>query len=76
MRKIEKTRDNAMRLQHIKQQKIDYLQKKIVAEQHSQKELNTKMEQAKEQREQKQAIKLKKAYDDMVAFEEERKKER
>ena len=76
MRKIEKTRDDAMRLQGIKQGKINDLQNKIKAEQKAQDALNSRLEQAKEVREKKQALKLKKAYEEMVQFEEERKKER
>ena len=76
MRKIEKTRDDAMRLQGIKQGKINDLQNKIRAEQKAQDALNSRLEQAKEVREKKQALKLKKAYEEMVQFEEERKKER
>ena len=76
MRKIEKTRDDAIRLQSIKQSKISNLQSKIMAEQAAQESINAKLQLTKESREQKQAMKLKKAYEEMVHFEEERKKER
>ena len=76
MKKIEKTRDDAVRLQSIKQSKINHLQHRIKAEQKGQEELQKRLDQAKEQREQKQSLKLKKAYEEMVAFEAERKKER
>ena len=76
MRKIEKTRDDAIRLQSIKQSKISNLQSKIMAEQAAQESINDKLQLTKESREQKQSMKLKKAYEEMVHFEEERKKER
>ena len=76
MKKIEKTRDDAMRLQSIKHSKINHLQHRIKAEQRGQESLQKRLDIAKDQREQKQSIKLKKAYEEMVAFENERKRER
>lgn len=76
MRKIEKTRDDAIRLQNIKQQKIEDLNFKIKAEQAAQAALNSRVEYNKDHREQKQSQKLQKAYQEMLQFEENRKKEK
>lgn len=69
IRKIEQTRDEAMRMQQIKSSKIDDLTHKIHAEKQTQLELEIKLEQAKAQRESIQALKLKRAYEEMVQFE-------
>ena len=76
MKKIAKTREDASRMSQIKANKINDLQSRISYEQNSQEELQKRLENAKEQREARQAQKLKRAYDEMVAFENERKKER
>ena len=76
MTKIDRTREEALRLQQIKQSKISHLHSRIKAEQKGQDEINRRLELAKEQREQKQSLKLKRAYEEMVLFENERKKER
>ena len=51
MKKIEKTRDDAIRMQQIKESKIKDLQGRIRAEQANQDDLNKRMELAKEKRE-------------------------
>ena len=42
----------------------------------AQENLNKRLDQAKEQREHKQSLKLKRAYEEMLQFENERKKDR
>ena len=76
MKKIAKTREDASRLGEIKKSKINDLKSRISQEQSSQDELQKRLENAKEQREARQALKLKRAYEEMVAFENERKRER
>jgi len=55
IKKIEKTRDDALRINDIKQKKISDLQNKIKVEQSGQNVLNQRVDNAKELREQRQA---------------------
>lgn len=69
LKKIQKTRSNAERQAHVKEEKIAQLQERLEAEKKEARELRKKAEVGKSQRERTQALKLKAAYENMMKFE-------
>ena len=74
--KIEQGRRDVEKSAKLKDDRIQILKDKIMYERRDRKELETKIDQSRQQREEKQASKLKRAYEAMLKFESERKLER
>ena len=73
MRKISQSRQAAEKIHTIKTDKISFLQKRIDIERHQQEQMQKKIEDGRALRDIAQANKLKKAYENMVKFEAQRK---
>ena len=67
-----KAREDAEKIQKIKGDKIESLQQRIAQEQRNQEEVVSKVQNSKMAKDQSQAMKLKNAYERMLAFERER----
>ena len=76
LKKIDATKDLALKSSAIKEGKIDQLRMKLEHEKREQDQLRNMYEQRKLEREESQAKKLKKAYEEMLKFETQRKQVR
>ena len=69
LKKIDATKDLAMKNSKVKDGKIDHLKMKLDNERREQQTLKAKYDNLKKEREDNQAKKLKKAYEEMLKFE-------
>ena len=69
LKKIDATKDLAMKNSKVKEGKIDHLKMKLDNERREQQTLKAKYDNLKKEREDNQAKKLKKAYEEMLKFE-------
>ena len=69
LKKIDATKDLAVKNSKVKEGKIDHLKMKLDNEKREQQTLKAKYDNLKKEREENQAKKLKKAYEEMLKFE-------
>ena len=76
MKKISQSRQAAEKIHTIKTDKINFLQQRIEIERHQQEQIQKKIQDGRALRDIAQANKLKKAYENMVKFEAQRKQDK